>query len=97
MPTSQGFTLRQPAEVCASRLIVSIRVVTETPVWYVAPSMGLNWSKRNPSFLRKLRPTYRKIAEFHSAPACHGDAYLAYLRKKVPLRPAAGRTTLCQD
>jgi hypothetical protein len=27
----------------------------------------------------------------------HGDAYLAYLRSKVPLRPAAGRTTLCQD
>ena len=34
---------------------------------------------------------------FRDAPACHGDAYLAYLRKKVPLRPAAGRTTLCQD
>ena len=26
----------------------------------------------------------------------HGDAYLAYLRSKVPLRPAAGRTTSCQ-
>ncbi len=26
----------------------------------------------------------------------HGDVYLAYLRSKVPLRPAAGRTTSCQ-
>lgn len=37
------------------------------------------------------------IEELLHTPLHHGDAYLAYLRRKVPLRPAAVRTTLCQD
>lgn len=47
--------------------------------------------------IRSLHYFLPVIEELLHTPFHHGDAYLAYLRKKVPLRPAAGRTTLCQD
>jgi len=37
------------------------------------------------------------IEELLHTPLHHGDAYLAYLRSKVPLRPGAVRTTVSQD
>ena len=47
--------------------------------------------------IRSLHYFLPVIEELLHTPLHHGDAYLAYLRKKVPLRPAAGRTTFCQD
>jgi hypothetical protein len=47
--------------------------------------------------IRSLHYFLPVIEELHHTPLHHGDAYLAYLRSKVPLRPAAGRTTLCPD
>jgi hypothetical protein len=47
--------------------------------------------------IRSLHYFFPVIEELLRTPLQHGDAYLAYLRRKVPLRPAAGRTTLCQD
>jgi len=47
--------------------------------------------------IRSLHYFLPVIEELLHTPLHHGDAYLAYLRRKVPLRPAVGRTTLCQD
>ena len=47
--------------------------------------------------IRSLHYFSPVIEELLHTPLHHGDAYLAYLRSKVPLRPAVGRTTLCQD
>jgi len=46
--------------------------------------------------IRSLHYFLPVIEELLYTPLHHGDAYLAYLRSKVPLRPAAGRTTSCQ-
>ena len=47
--------------------------------------------------IRSLHYFLPVIEELLHTPLHHGDAYLASLRRKVSLRPAAGRTTLCQD
>jgi hypothetical protein len=47
--------------------------------------------------IRSLHYFLPVIEELLHTPLHHGDAYLAYLRREVPLRPAAFRTTLCQD
>lgn len=47
--------------------------------------------------IRSLHYFLPVIEELLHTPLQQGDAYLAYLRSKVPLRPAAGRTTSCQD
>ena len=47
--------------------------------------------------IRSLHYFLPVIEELLHTPLHHGDAYLAYLRNKVPLRPAAGRTTLCRN
>ena len=47
--------------------------------------------------IRSLHYFLPVIEELLHTPLHHGDAYLVYLRKKVPLRPEAGRTTLCHD
>jgi hypothetical protein len=46
--------------------------------------------------IRSLHYFLPVIEELLHTPLHHGDAYLAYLRSKVPLRPAADRTTSCQ-
>ncbi len=43
--------------------------------------------------IRSLHYFLPLIEELLHTPLDHGDAYLAYLRGKVPLRPAANRTT----
>jgi hypothetical protein len=43
--------------------------------------------------IRSLHYFLPVIEELLHMPLHRGDAYLAYLRSKVPLRPAAGRTT----
>jgi hypothetical protein len=47
--------------------------------------------------IRSLHYFLPVIEELLNTPLRQGDTYLAHLRRKVPLRPAAGRTTLCQD
>ena len=47
--------------------------------------------------IRSLHYFLPVIQELLHTPLHHGDAYLAYLRSKVLLRPAADRTTSCQD
>ena len=47
--------------------------------------------------IRSLHYFLPVIEELLHTPLHHSDAYLAYLRNKVPLRPAVGRTTVCQD
>ena len=47
--------------------------------------------------IRSLHYFLPVIEELLHTPLHLGDAYLAYLRSKVPLRPAAVRTTLYQD
>jgi hypothetical protein len=47
--------------------------------------------------IRSLHYFLPVIDELLHTPLHHGDAYLAYLRSKVPLRSAAGRTTLCRN
>ena len=46
--------------------------------------------------IRSLHYFLPVIEELLQTPLRRGDAYLAYLRSKVPLRPAVGRTTECQ-
>jgi hypothetical protein len=43
--------------------------------------------------IRSLHYFLPVIEELLHAPLNHGDAYLAYLRSKVPLRPASGPVT----
>ena len=43
--------------------------------------------------IRSLHYFLPVVQELLHAPLHRGDAYLAYLRNKVPLRPAANRTT----
>jgi len=43
--------------------------------------------------IRSLHYFLPVIEELLHTPLHHGDAYLAYLRSKVPLRPAADRAT----
>ena len=47
--------------------------------------------------IRSLHYFLPVIEELLHTPLHHGDAYLAYLRSKVPLRPGAVRTTVSQD
>ena len=47
--------------------------------------------------IRSLHYFLPVIEELLHTPLHHSDAYLAYLRSKVPLRPAAYRITLCED
>jgi hypothetical protein len=46
--------------------------------------------------IRSLHYFLPVIEELLHTPIHYGDTYLAYLRSKVPLRPAAGRTIPCQ-
>ena len=43
--------------------------------------------------IRSLHYFFPVIEELLHTPSPHGDAYLAYLRSKVPLRPAPARAT----
>ncbi len=45
--------------------------------------------------IRSLHYFLPVVEELLHTPLHHGDAYLAYLLSKVPLRRAAGRTTSC--